>query len=62
MQRLAFRDRLRDDPQAAAEYAELKLRLARDHEFDREAYTDGKESFVRRIVEESLGPATTWSR
>jgi GrpB-like predicted nucleotidyltransferase (UPF0157 family)/N-acetylglutamate synthase-like GNAT family acetyltransferase len=62
LQRLAFRDRLLRDPQVAAEYGELKCRLAHEHEFDREAYTDAKESFVRRVVEETLGPATTWVR
>jgi GrpB-like predicted nucleotidyltransferase (UPF0157 family)/ribosomal protein S18 acetylase RimI-like enzyme len=62
VQRLAFRDRLRRDPDAAAKYSELKHRLAREHEFDREAYTDGKEPFVRRVVEETLGAATTWVR
>ena len=61
-QRLAFRDRLREDRQVAEQYAELKRRLAREHEFDREACTIGKEAFVRRVVEQTLGPATVWVR
>jgi len=49
-ERLAFRDALRADPALAAEYAELKLRLAREFRLDREAYTDAKEPFVRRVL------------
>src|SRR5438477_6196865 len=49
-ERLTFRDRLRADPRVAAEYAALKLSLAAKYEFDREAYTNAKESFVRRIL------------
>jgi GrpB-like predicted nucleotidyltransferase (UPF0157 family) len=49
-ERIAFRDYLRTSRAAAAEYAELKIRLARRFKFDREAYTDAKEPFVRRIV------------
>ncbi|MBK7792971.1 MAG: GrpB family protein [Betaproteobacteria bacterium] len=55
-ERLAFRDRLRADPLLAAEYAALKVRLARQHPRDREAYTDGKAPFVRRVVAETLLP------
>lgn len=52
--RLKFRDRLRTDPALAAEYAALKLELARRFEFDREAYTEAKSPFIARIVA-SLG-------
>ncbi|MBK9705267.1 MAG: GrpB family protein [Betaproteobacteria bacterium] len=55
-ERLAFRDRLRADLLLAAEYAALKVRLARQHPRDREAYTDGKAPFVRRVVAETLLP------
>jgi GrpB-like predicted nucleotidyltransferase (UPF0157 family) len=61
-QRLAFRDRLRRDADVRVEYTELKRRLAREHPLDREAYTDGKEPFVRRIVLEALGEAATFAR
>ena len=47
---LAFRDHLRADPDAAAEYLALKRRLAAEFEHDREAYTAGKEEFVRPLV------------
>lgn len=51
-ERLRFRDRLRSDGRVAAEYAALKLALAARYEFDREAYTDAKEPFVRRVLAE----------
>ncbi len=54
-ERLAFRDALRSDPDVRAEYAELKRVLARAHGDDREAYTDGKGSFVHRVIACSLG-------
>jgi len=47
---LAFRDRLRADPQIAAEYLALKRDLARRFGDDREAYTDAKSDFVRRVL------------
>ena len=50
IERVAFRDYLRGDSAAAAEYAALKLNLARQFEFDREAYTDAKTPFVQRII------------
>ncbi len=50
VERLAFRDCLRRDPVVAAEYAALKRDLARRYEFDREAYTDAKEPFVRQVL------------
>ena len=49
-ERLAFRDALRADPEHAAEYEALKLRLAREHPDDRRAYTDGKRAFVGRVL------------
>lgn len=49
--RVAFRDRLRADPQARGEYEALKRRLAREWPNDREAYTAGKAAFVRSLRE-----------
>lgn len=49
--RLRFRDILRSDPAIAAEYAALKLDLAKTFEFDREAYTEGKGPFINRVLE-----------
>jgi GrpB-like predicted nucleotidyltransferase (UPF0157 family)/uncharacterized protein YqeY len=47
---LAFRDHLREHPEAAAEYAALKRDLAARFEHDREAYTDGKAELVARLT------------
>jgi GrpB-like predicted nucleotidyltransferase (UPF0157 family) len=45
-----FRDYLRTHPETAREYGELKIRLAEQFRNDREGYTDGKTSFVKRIT------------
>lgn len=49
-ERLAFRDALRGDPSLVSEYADLKQRLAEQHRHDREAYTEAKGPFVRRVL------------
>jgi GrpB-like predicted nucleotidyltransferase (UPF0157 family) len=51
---LAFRDALRAQPEVRDAYAALKLELARRFPRDREAYTDGKTAFVRRVVAKTL--------
>jgi GrpB-like predicted nucleotidyltransferase (UPF0157 family) len=56
-QSLAFRNYLRGNPSMAAEYANLKQGLAERYRLDREAYTDAKEPFVRRVLQLSLGNA-----
>jgi GrpB-like predicted nucleotidyltransferase (UPF0157 family) len=53
---LAFRDALRSDPALADEYSALKRDLAKRFPEDRSAYTDGKSSFVARVLAAS-GPA-----
>ena len=45
-----FRDYLRTHPKIAAEYQRLKLELAQQFPHDREAYTDGKHTFVQNIL------------
>jgi len=50
--RLDFRDALRNDSRLAANYRELKFELAAKHRLDREAYTDGKSSFVQAALAE----------
>jgi GrpB-like predicted nucleotidyltransferase (UPF0157 family)/ribosomal protein S18 acetylase RimI-like enzyme len=47
---LAFRDRLRADPQIASGYAALKRELAERHRDDREGYTEAKGAFVRATL------------
>jgi GrpB-like predicted nucleotidyltransferase (UPF0157 family) len=49
-ERLAFRDALRGDPRLAAEYEQLKLRLALEHPTDGAAYVRGKRAFVARVL------------
>jgi GrpB-like predicted nucleotidyltransferase (UPF0157 family) len=46
----AFRDYLRSNAAAAAEYAALKHDLAAKYPFDREAYILGKTAFVERVL------------
>jgi GrpB-like predicted nucleotidyltransferase (UPF0157 family) len=50
-QRLAFRDHLRNDELDAKAYAELKLNLAEQYTNDREAYTQKKWPFIKRILD-----------
>src|SRR5262249_12371857 len=47
---LAFRDLLRADATAAADYLALKRRLAAEFEHDRDAYTDAKTEFIARAL------------
>jgi GrpB-like predicted nucleotidyltransferase (UPF0157 family) len=49
-ERLTFRDALRRDSGLRSEYAALKQRLAAEAGGDREAYTDGKTSFIERAL------------
>jgi GrpB-like predicted nucleotidyltransferase (UPF0157 family) len=50
-ERLYFRDYLRDFPEEAKRYAELKQFLAEQHPNDRVAYTEGKAEYVISITE-----------
>jgi GrpB-like predicted nucleotidyltransferase (UPF0157 family) len=47
---LRLRDRLRADRSLRDEYAQLKAGLATQFPRDREAYTRGKEAFIRRLL------------
>jgi GrpB-like predicted nucleotidyltransferase (UPF0157 family) len=51
-QYLAFRDRLRIDPDARAAYADVKRSLGEQFAGDRQAYTAGKEAFVAGLLSE----------
>lgn len=48
--RIFFRDYLRQNRQVAAEYEILKKTLAKKYKYDREAYTNAKSDFVKRIT------------
>ena len=50
---LHFRDYLITHPEAAAEYAELKRRLFKEYEYDRDGYTAAKGEFIREITKKA---------
>jgi GrpB-like predicted nucleotidyltransferase (UPF0157 family) len=52
---LAFRDFLRANPEYAAEYSNLKLRLARQFPHSSQEYIAGKEPLIRKIDELAAG-------
>ena len=54
-ERLAFRDGLRASAELVREYAVLKRQLAERYPLDREAYTDAKGPFVRRVLQQTGG-------
>lgn len=54
--RLLFRDWLRNHPEDAQRYAQVKHQLARRFPTDREAYTDGKDDIVAQILGRALNP------
>jgi GrpB-like predicted nucleotidyltransferase (UPF0157 family) len=51
---LLFRDYLINNRHIAGEYNNLKLDLASRFSNDREAYTNGKEEFVKRVLKEAV--------
>ena len=51
-QMVVFRDHLRENPDVAAAYAELKRSLAEQFPEDRDSYTEGKSAFVTRVLDE----------
>lgn len=50
---LLFRNYLRSNPEAVAEYEEIKMKLAKTAK-DRTAYTEGKTKFVTKILGKAL--------
>jgi GrpB-like predicted nucleotidyltransferase (UPF0157 family)/ubiquinone/menaquinone biosynthesis C-methylase UbiE len=52
---IAFRDYLRNHPETAQAYENLKLDLANRFRNDREAYTEAKTDFVAQVVATALG-------
>ena len=50
---LRFKDYLIAHPDVAAEYAELKRKLFKDYEHDRDGYTEAKGEFVRDVVKKA---------
>jgi GrpB-like predicted nucleotidyltransferase (UPF0157 family) len=56
---LLLRDYLRGHPPVAAEYGELKRRLAQTFEHDREAYTAAKADFIRATLRRARATPTS---
>ena len=54
-ERLYFRDYLREFPEEAKCYAELKRALSEKYSNDRIAYTEGKAEYVKSITERAKG-------
>ncbi len=52
-ERLLFRDYLREHPDEAFRYAQLKCHLAQQFVTDREAYTSGKTEYVQSLMEKA---------
>jgi GrpB-like predicted nucleotidyltransferase (UPF0157 family)/predicted acetyltransferase len=48
--KIQFRDYLLAHPDLANEYEQLKMKLAQQHTFDREQYTEAKGEFVNKIL------------
>lgn len=49
--KIMFRDYLIAHPDIAQKYQALKIQLAENHRFDREAYTEAKGEFVKKILQ-----------
>lgn len=47
---LYFRDYLLSHPDTTQAYGELKVKLQKEHEHDRDGYTDAKTGFIREIT------------
>jgi GrpB-like predicted nucleotidyltransferase (UPF0157 family) len=51
-ERLFFRDYLRDHPEIAIRYSNLKIELASAHPNDRTVYTQGKNDFIAAVMKQ----------
>jgi GrpB-like predicted nucleotidyltransferase (UPF0157 family) len=51
---LLFRDYLRANAGASTRYENLKLELAHQYPYDREAYTEGKADLIRELLREAM--------
>ncbi|WP_137156360.1 GrpB family protein [Rhizobium sp. FKL33] len=54
---LAFRDRLRAEPDLAAAYGALKQRLAAEYGRDRDGYTQAKTAFIEAALAAEIRPS-----
>jgi GrpB-like predicted nucleotidyltransferase (UPF0157 family) len=61
-EQLAFRDYLRDDPEAARDYERLKIRLAEANIDGMVAYLDGKRPFIEGVIRQVMGEGASVER
>ena len=50
---LLFRDYLREHPKEAKKYVSLKHKLSKEFTSNREAYTEGKAAFIRKLLDQA---------
>jgi GrpB-like predicted nucleotidyltransferase (UPF0157 family) len=50
---ILFRNYLRNNPDVLIEYNQLKIDLARNYRFDREAYTENKAPFIQKVLQKA---------
>ena len=50
---LYFRDYLTDHPDVAVQYGNLKLKLWKEYEHNRDGYTEAKTEFIKRYTEKA---------
>ncbi len=55
---LYFRDYLIDHPDIAAQYGNLKLKLWKEYEHNRDGYTEAKTKFIKRYAEKAKSEYT----
>lgn len=58
-ERIIFRDYLRANPEAVAEYSQLKAKLQKEFEYDRDAYGIAKTEFIINIVNKAKAQPMT---
>lgn len=51
VEKIAFRDRLRESPELAEQYASIKKSLAEKYPEDRDRYTAAKSEFIRGVLD-----------
>lgn len=56
LEHIAFRNYLRDHPEAVKAYGELKMRLAEQFRTDNMAYVNAKREFVQNVLKKINNP------
>jgi len=53
LDKLMFRDYLKTHPETVVEYSELKRKLFKDYEYNRDGYTEAKGTFVQGVMKKA---------